>query len=227
MATSVPPVLAPDRPGYAIVLAGGSGRRLGLVDKPALLTGTLTLLEVALAAVAPARTVVVGPHRDLPDDVLQAREEPPGGGPAAALVTGLIALIGESAGFGESDLVAVLAADLPRIGHQAVDRLAAAVRSQHTDGAVLVDPAGRSQYLAGVWRLTALIGAARSRRSWHDARVSDLLGSLTTARVPADLATTADVDTAADLLEWGVLPAETGESPRTIPGSTGPQAMME
>lgn len=227
MATSVPPARAPDRPGYAIVLAGGAGRRLGLVDKPALLSGARTLLQVALAAVAPALTVVVGPHRDLPSGVLQAREEPPGGGPAAALVAGLTVLTGGSAGFGAADLVVVLAADLPRIDLRAIDRLAAAVRSELTDGAILVDPNGRSQYLAGVWRLTALARAARSRTSWHDAPVSELLGSLTAAGVPADRPTTADVDTTADLLEWGIVPAETGERPRTIPDHPGPQAMME
>ncbi|MBA2559128.1 MAG: NTP transferase domain-containing protein, partial [Propionibacteriales bacterium] len=61
-------------PGYAaIVLAGGSGRRLGGVDKGSLVVGGKTLLERALAAVAEASCrIAVGPPRtrQLPPDVV-------------------------------------------------------------------------------------------------------------------------------------------------------------
>jgi molybdopterin-guanine dinucleotide biosynthesis protein A len=185
------------------VLAGGAGRRLGQVDKPALLVGGRSLLAVALSAVAPALTVVVGPHRELPPDVLQTREQPPGGGPAAAVVAGLEVLTRTSR-FAPSDMVAVLAADLPGIDAIAVDSLAAALLGGPADGAVLVDPDGHRQYLAGVWRVQALLAAANSRASWHGGRVSDLLGPSIGVLVPADRSTAADVDTTADLLEWGV-----------------------
>ena len=73
-------------PFDAVVLAGGSARRLGGVDKPALQVGGASLLERVLAAVPSAgRVVVVGPPRALPPEVVQVREQPPGGGPGAAL----------------------------------------------------------------------------------------------------------------------------------------------
>jgi len=87
-----PPVI----PSYdVIVLAGGDGSRLGGADKPAIVLGGHTLLDRALAATTDARArVVVGPPRDLPAAVRQAREDPPGSGPAAATATGLAALAG-------------------------------------------------------------------------------------------------------------------------------------
>jgi MobA-like NTP transferase domain len=98
-----------ERPLRAIVLAGGACRRLG-VDKPEQRVGGRRLLDIALAAVANADTVVVvGPPRQVPDQVTVLREDPPGSGPVAALAAGLAALPD-----GPAD-IAVLAADLPRI----------------------------------------------------------------------------------------------------------------
>ncbi len=210
----MPPESVPDRPRLAILVAGGSGRRLGLVDKPALLLDGRRLLDIALAAVTPARTVVVGPERILPAGVLQTRETPPGGGPAAAVVAGLTALVPRSGDIGSADLVAVLAADLPGIDATAVDSLTAALHRVGGHGAVLIDPDGRNQYLAGVWRLAALDDAARSRPSWHGGRVADLLGPLISVRVPTTRRTAADIDTAADLLEWGISPNQGGDPGR-------------
>ncbi len=222
-----------NRPQWAIVLAGGSGRRMGGVDKPSLLLDGVPMLARATAAVAPARTVVVGPRRALPEHLLQTTEDPPGGGPAAGVVAGLAALgfpagapapippraperpgpaaspAGRS-GFGllpvDDPLVAVLAADLPGITPAVVDALAAAVHAGRLDGAVLVDPDGREQYLAGVWRATALARSAAARPSWHGRPVAELLGPLIGARIAADRFTAADLDTPGDLLEWGVVP---------------------
>jgi pyruvate,water dikinase len=192
------------------VLAGGSGHRLGSVDKPGLIVGGQSLLARALRAVVPALTVVVGPERDLPAGVLRTNEEPPHGGPAAGLVAGLALLAEEGALSDRSDLIAVLAADLPGIDPAAVRSLALALHRERVDGAVLIDPGGRDQYLAGVWRVGALLAATRSRASWRGGRLSDLLGPLVGARVPADRAVAADIDTTADLLEWKASPPVTG-----------------
>ena len=180
------------------------------MDKPGLVRNGRTLLDIAVAAVAPARTVVVGPHRELPPGLLQTRENPPGGGPAAALVAGLELLAtavapaeGNGAGPG-GELIAVVAADLPGIDPSAFADLAAAVVAAALDGAVLVDRHGRSQYLAGVWNRHALLRAARLRPSWHGVRLSDLLEPLIGARLPADPSVSADLDTPADLLEWNI-----------------------
>ena len=217
----MPPASAPESPGLAIILAGGSGRRLGLVDKPALVVAGRTLLSTALAAVAPAVTVVVGPVRDLPPGVIQTRERPPHGGPAAGLAAGLAVLSSLSAPaivFDADQLLVVLAADLPGINGEAISLLTAAVRKQHVDGAVLVDPDGHDQYLAGVWRARAVQGAAASRPSWHGARLSDLLGPLVGARVPADRATAADIDTTVDLREWAGAEHDLPPNPAGVDG---------
>jgi molybdopterin-guanine dinucleotide biosynthesis protein A len=158
----------------AIVLAGGAATRLGGADKPAIEVGGDTLLDRTLAAVSAARrVVVVGPPRPVPAGVragrltsagvragrlmsgavragrlIWCREQPPGGGPVAAI----------AAGFGRTtaDAVVVLAADLPWIA-PAVPRLLAALGD--ADVAVLVDASGRRSYLAAAWRRTALRAA--------------------------------------------------------------------
>ena len=64
------------------------------------------MLAAVLAATADAADrIVVGPPQPVPDGVRVVREQPPGGGPVAALRAGL-AEVG-------TDVVAVLAADLP------------------------------------------------------------------------------------------------------------------
>ena len=206
----MPPESAPDAVDLAVVLAGGKGRRLGMVDKPSLTLHGRSLLEIALAAVGGAVTVVVGPARTLPPEVIPAREDPPGGGPAAGVVAGLRSLAHTAAGRGSTDdlLVAVLAADLPGIDPAAVRALVAAMRRSGAAGAVLTDPGGRDQYLAGVWRFGKLVAAAAARPDWHGGRVSELLGPLIGARVPADERTTADADTPEALVRWGVRRAD-------------------
>lgn len=176
----------------AVVLAGGQARRLGGVDKPALVVGSRSLLHRVLDAVDDAaRVVVVGPPRELPPGVVQVRESPPGGGPAAALGAGLPQVT--------APWVAVLAADLPGLTSAVVTVLRTAALGH--DGAVLVDDDGRDQVLTGVWSTAALTGAAAGRRlAGRPLRV--LLDGLDVARVPAaDAGVTgwADCDTPADL----------------------------
>ena len=82
MTTAAPQPTAFD----AVVLAGGSARRLGGADKPGLAVGGATMLDRVLAACADARTtVVVGPERTTARPVRGARERPPGGGPVAVI----------------------------------------------------------------------------------------------------------------------------------------------
>ncbi|MDP9435787.1 MAG: molybdenum cofactor guanylyltransferase, partial [Actinomycetota bacterium] len=135
------------QPYDAVVLAGGSARRLGGVDKPGLEVGGRSLLASVLAAVPDAGVrVVVGPPRALPPDVVQVREEPPGRGPVPALAAGLVHVT--------APRVAVLAADLPFLDGATVARLRAA--AEHADAALLVDDEGRDQYLCSVWRTPEL-----------------------------------------------------------------------
>ncbi|MFI8824284.1 DUF6457 domain-containing protein [Streptomyces sp. NPDC053431] len=74
----------------AIVLAGGAARRLGGADKPGVRVGGRALLDRVLAGCRDAgRTVVVAEPRGTARPVEWTREEPPGGGPVAALAAGL------------------------------------------------------------------------------------------------------------------------------------------
>jgi molybdopterin-guanine dinucleotide biosynthesis protein A len=94
-------------PFAAVVLAGGRASRLGGVHKPGLEVGGSTLLDRVLAAVGAAEVrIVVGPPQPVPAGTAIVREDPPGGGPVAAIAAGLAAIP-------DVPFVAVLAADLP------------------------------------------------------------------------------------------------------------------
>jgi molybdopterin-guanine dinucleotide biosynthesis protein A len=144
------------QPYAAVVLAGGRAARLGGRAKPQLVVGDRTILDAVLAAVADAaHRVVVGPPQPVPDGVLVVREQPPGGGPVAALRAGLAHVT--------ADVVAVLAGDLPFVTPGLVHDL----RTRLTgDGVLVVDDAGRDQLLLGVWR-TAALGAALPEAAAH------------------------------------------------------------
>jgi molybdopterin-guanine dinucleotide biosynthesis protein A len=173
----------------AVLLAGGRGSRLGGVDKAALEVGGCTLLDHALTAVHGASpVVVVGPPRPVRGEVEWTCEDPPGGGPAAALAAGLALLPPDR------DLVAVLAVDQPGITARTVTRLRHAVNDT---GALLVDPDGRLQWLAGVWRVEALRAVMPERPA--GASLRSVLGPLGGAAVTALPGEAVDVDTPQDL----------------------------
>jgi molybdopterin-guanine dinucleotide biosynthesis protein A len=137
-------------PDAALILAGGAGRRLGGAAKPVLPVGGRPMLHRVLAAVAQVKIrIVVGPAElPLPPEILRTQEEPAGGGPVAAMATGLAQVPDEAAD------VAVLAADLPLLTEAAVVRLRNGTAGY--DGAVYVDDTGRFQWLCGVWRVARL-----------------------------------------------------------------------
>jgi len=136
------------QPYDAVVLAGGAAKRLGGADKPGLPVAGRAMVERVLDACAgAAATVVVGPRRATGRPVLWAREQPPGGGPLAALAAGLRQVT--------ADRVLVFAADLPFLTSTTVQALLAALREPQ-DGVVLVDAQGRDQPLAAVYRTASL-----------------------------------------------------------------------
>lgn len=135
----------------AIVLAGGAAQRLGGADKPALSVGGRPLLDRVLDACPDARTtVVVGGRRPTARPVRWTREDPPGGGPLAALDAGLRQTTAE--------LVLVLSADLPFLDRDTVRALLVApdAHGATADGAVLRDPDGRDQPLVAAYRAEPL-----------------------------------------------------------------------
>ncbi|MFE7767373.1 NTP transferase domain-containing protein [Streptomyces sp. NPDC057438] len=135
----------------AVVLAGGAARRLGGADKPAVRVGGRALLDRVLTACAGAgTTVVVAAPRPTARAVRWAREDPPGGGPLAALGAGLRHTT--------APRVLVLSADLPFLGEETVGRLLRALSDSagSADGVLVTDPDGRDQPLVAVYRAEAL-----------------------------------------------------------------------
>jgi molybdopterin-guanine dinucleotide biosynthesis protein A len=119
------------------------------------------------------------------------REDPPGGGPAAGLLAGLAAFPRPPR------LVVVLAVDMPLVTAATVRRL---LLSCAEDGALLLDAAGRRQYLCGVYRVEALLAAAPPLEEHHGLPVRTLLAGLRLAEVPALPGEAQDVDTWEDLV---------------------------
>ncbi|MFE7317721.1 NTP transferase domain-containing protein [Streptomyces sp. NPDC057555] len=185
----------------AIVLAGGAARRLGGADKPALPVGGRALLDRVLAACPDAAaTVVVGPARPTARPVVQALEDPPGGGPLAALDAGLRHTT--------APMVLVLSADLPFLTSATVRDLldaAAAGGTSSCDGALLRDAEGRDQPLVAAYRSAPLRRALDRLRTAHDGTLSGLplrplLSALALTRVPdTTSAASFDCDTWEDL----------------------------
>jgi len=176
------------------VLTGGTGARLGGVDKAGLKVGGTTLLERALAAVRSARrVVVVGDPVATSREVTWTRETPAGGGPAAGLLAGLAVLSPAP------ELVVALACDMPWVSSATLDRLlAAAQQAQH--GAVLVDRDGRRQTLAAAYRYEALSrGRPADPADARGMALRRLVGELRLVDVPAVGDEARDVDTWEDL----------------------------
>ncbi|MFG2528484.1 DUF6457 domain-containing protein [Streptomyces sp. NPDC048516] len=199
-----------------IVLAGGAARRLGGADKPALSVGARPLLDRVLAACPGAAiTVVVGPHRPTTRVVVRALEDPPGGGPLAALEAGLRHTTAPT--------VLVLSADLPFLTAKTVQGLLAAATGtpaagpgsgalgrpgsgapSYGDGAMLQDASGRDQPLVAAYRAESLRRELARVRAGHGTvaglPLRALVNGLRLERVPDVTATASfDCDTWEDL----------------------------
>jgi molybdenum cofactor guanylyltransferase len=203
----------------AVVLAGGRAARLGGADKPGLVVGQRTLLGSVVSAVTEAgasRVVVVGPQRPAAlgsatgspgtgspgtgspaahsrEQVSYTREDPPGGGPVAALRCGL-------AEVSAPDIV-LLAADLPFLRPVHVTRLLAALAGPATRGAALLDASGRPQWLVSCWPAAVLRAALIAYRG---SSLRGVLGPLEPVLLPDETAAGEpppwlDCDTADDL----------------------------
>jgi molybdopterin-guanine dinucleotide biosynthesis protein A len=200
----------------AVVLAGGRARRLGGIDKTALVRddhGASLLQEAARAASGCARAVVVGAG-NRPGGVTDAQrraagsarlvdEHPAHGGPAAALAAG----VRELARADPAAWILVLAADLARAQEAVAALLPLRRDPAHADGrdAILArDPDGRAQPLLALYRavpLRAALDAVDAATGLDGAPLRRVVAALGPDRVayadlPARLC--ADVDTPAD-----------------------------
>ncbi|RZS79056.1 molybdopterin-guanine dinucleotide biosynthesis protein A [Motilibacter rhizosphaerae] len=143
---TVPPVTT----YAAVVLAGGRSRRMGS-DKLAEPVGGVAMLDRVLAAAAGASEVVcVGEPRTTSLPVRWVQEDPPHGGPAAAVAAGVDEL--DPAAL----VVVLLAGDLPWVTRAGVEQLVAALHATGTEGVMAVDAEGREQPLLSAWRADPL-----------------------------------------------------------------------
>lgn len=185
-------------PAYdAIVLAGGRARRAG-GQKLGLRRDGRSVLDNAVLAVSGAATVVlVGPQvavPEVPGRVVWRREDPPYGGPVAAIAAALPGL--------SSDRVVVLAGDVPAAG-PAVAAVVAALAAD-VDVAVVVDAEGVRQpllaaYRAGWLRERIAAGGPAARSLLDGARCVEVADRWDAAR---------DVDTPEDAAALGFTPGE-------------------
>lgn len=191
-----------------VILAGGQARRLHGASKPDVMLGGRRLVDHCLASVPGARRrVVVGPATlQVPPGVLRTQESPAHGGPVAGIEAGLVALHPATAdGHPPQDEtpVLVLACDMPFLFSAVpllLARLAAAEASE-LDGACLLDSDGRVQWLAAIYRPSALHRALTALTSTGGARnapVRRLVAQLVLAEVPVHGRECADIDTWAD-----------------------------
>ncbi len=188
----------------AIVIAGGQARRFG-ADKLALRDDSgRTLLDIVCTGAAEYAdpVIVVGPQRAVDATVIWTREVPAGGGPCAALITGLRDVPADC------DQVMVLAGDSPR-GALAIPRLRDALGASDHVAATLVDDQGREQPITTLYdvsalrRVTATYGSGENmsvRRILDDLRPAGVIG------VPDENGAADDVDRPEDARRLGFRP---------------------
>lgn len=199
----------------AVVLAGGTSRRLGGGDKTRLTVGGSTLLDRVLTATATAvTTIVVGEPRPTCRPVKWVREQPPGAGPAAATAAALPTVT--------AAVVALLAADLPFLSQPRVRCLVDAVGST---GAVAVDHDGHPQWLISAWPMALLRRTPLS----VNGSLRTVLGQLRPVRIAFEDDEVMDCDTPLDLRRARALATDYraatgdhgGSRPSPRPGSVG------
>ncbi|BAW93725.1 hypothetical protein CHIBA101_1893 [Actinomyces sp. Chiba101] len=199
----------------AVVLAGGTARRLGGISKPDVLVAGRRLLDHVLEGISalrasggiPAgRTVVVAPEDvALPAGVLRALEDPPLGGPVAGIAAGLEALAAGGGPAEAAPVTAVLTCDAPG-APAALPALLRALRGARAgagaDGAC-ARAGDRAQYLLGAYRTPALRGAVAPRgRPLRDVAVRRALGALRVRQVTGTAEAAADLDTWEQVRAW-------------------------
>jgi len=188
--------------GYdAIILAGGRGARLGAPSKPDLQVAGHRMLDIALAAARGANRIVVVGDVEVPEGVLRTCEEPIFGGPVAGLAAGLLCLTDPA------EWTLLLACDLPD-AEAAVAQLVTAAPGPEHDGACLLDPDGRNQWLLGCYRTAALAARLSDRGDPPLTALHRLLGPLSLLGIDPGPAIVDDLDTPADARRWAIILTE-------------------
>lgn len=210
----------------AIILAGGAGSRLGGVEKAQLDLAGAPLIDRPLAACRGAgRIVVVGPQGALASrsatsqPIAVTREEPPGGGPAAATSAGVHELLaGEHAPWvlllscdlplaveGVRRLLEHVEADLaarPRAGDAEARGEVAPGQNCAPDGYCLTDDDGRRQWLFALYRVDSLRRAVHRCPDPSGTSMRRLLDGVHLRLVPHTEEVSGDLDTWDDHAAW-------------------------
>lgn len=176
----------------AIVLTGGTGARLGGVDKAGLVIAGRPLLDRLIDALpVEVPVIIAGPPRPVQRPAEFVVEDPPSGGPAAGIVAAL--------GLVSTPLVGTLAVDVPA-GATVMDAALGVLQDDDdADVVVPVDADGRRQVLCSAWRTDALRSAAGRHPDWHGRPVRDLLAGMRVRELPLSRGELDDIDTPEDL----------------------------
>jgi molybdopterin-guanine dinucleotide biosynthesis protein A len=180
-----------------MVLTGGGSVRLGRDKATTVVAGRRMVDRVLDQIPSGVPVVVVGPDPRVSRPVVVAREDPPRGGPAAAIGAGI--------GRVETELVAVIAADMPWAAAVVVELLGQLGPEQ----ALVPIADGFPQPLCAVYRSDAL----RAADAAAGMSMRELLAGLHVRTIPVEGARMMDIDTPADL--------ERAERCLTIMGTEG------
>jgi molybdopterin-guanine dinucleotide biosynthesis protein A len=166
-------------PVSAIVLAGGRSRRFGR-DKLAEPAGGRTLLQRAIAAVAPIASEVVvvaspGATPDVPSFVRVAYDETAFEGPLAGCFAGLLAA--------REPLVIVVGGDMPDLQPEVLAGLIRALEGSAADASAL-EHLGRARPLPMALRTGSGTEVARRLLADRERRLGALLERLTVRVIP-------------------------------------------
>jgi len=198
-----------DLPWSLIILTGGSGRRLGGAEKSQIEIGNSTLLERAITPwPETTKLIVSGPEEPTSRPVIFCREDPPGGGPAAGIAAAIDLV--------SSDLVGVLAVDMPWSAPVLLATRQTLMDHPESNLVVPIGPDGRHQLLCSLWRTADLRTIVESLGDLHGRPVRDLVerASMVTMPVdPSDSPLLDDIDTPSDVTRARLRDDEDGDHP--------------
>ena len=182
------------RAGSIIVLSGGTSSRFG-ADKSQAILGHQQLIHHILAGVPKEFEIIIVGADPLftPASYRCVQESPAGGGPVAGIAAALELC--------ESEIVGVLATDMPFAGAHMIHLLSA--MTSYDDAIMFVDSKGFKQPLAALYRREALENALSTIGNSHGASMRTLISHLKIHEVqmsPEIEMAMIDIDTPHDLM---------------------------
>ena len=180
--------------GSIIILSGGTSSRFG-TDKSQAMLGHQQLIHHILTGIPKEfEIIVVGADPLFPEIAYRCvRENPVGGGPVAGIAAALELC--------ESEIVGVLATDMPFAGAHMIHLLSA--MTSHDDAIMYLDSQGYKQPLAALYRRESLENALSIIGNPHGASMRTLISHLNIHEIhmsPEIEKAMIDVDTPHDLV---------------------------